>query len=140
VGSVGSKPAAVSGVAQIRAQIDRDRAAPAAGRGVVPGQHPFLEGEQLRQVQLEQSHAGRPGQPERAGVQAGGEQHDLADTDGARGEQVIVVEPDTDGQELTGPGRAGARLRHSGLDRRLDERRGEPIVEKPVSVLALHGT
>jgi hypothetical protein len=47
----------------------RDRDPRAAG--ALLGQHGFLELEHLRQVQLEQAHAVRPGHPERAAVQAG---------------------------------------------------------------------
>jgi hypothetical protein len=59
----------------VPAKVDRQHGALAPRHGPLGGQHPLLEGQHLRQVKLEQAHAFRPGQPERAGIQPGGEQH-----------------------------------------------------------------
>ncbi|GAA3410805.1 hypothetical protein GCM10018952_16870 [Streptosporangium vulgare] len=116
-------------------QVGGDDRTVAGGPGPPVGQCLLLEGDQVRQVDLEQAGALGPVEPERAGVQARGEQDHLPRSRRHGLAQPVVEEAGAQDEVLPG---AAARLADPGDPTRgVGERTRQRVVEEPVGPRAL---
>ena len=94
------KPAAAQGGRPVLPQIDGN-GSPVRGRGGAQvGHRGALELDDLGLIDLVDHAAGRPGQPVGARVEAGGQNHRLADTVAGGVEKEIVEEPGAHGDRI----------------------------------------
>ncbi|CAG7323885.1 hypothetical protein PICSAR65_02739 [Mycobacterium avium subsp. paratuberculosis] len=111
------------------AQVDADRAPVGGQPGVQPAQHPGLEIEHPRPVDLVDRGPARPPQPVRPGVQARCQDHHLANARAARLGEEFVHEPGVGGQRIQQRRhrRVVADRRFIGRERVVGDRAGEVV-------------